>query len=361
MDATISLDRTSDLLAIDTSNMLQSIRDFPDQLASGWSSMAQVTVPTHYVQAANIVILGVGTGAVAGQYVERMAMQSSSVPVSVCQSDRLPGYVNGRTLVIALSYSGQTPDVVAAFREAGQRGCKLFGISTGGEIGVLCRKYRSPWYQIQYGSQSRAALGYLFAPLIEIMQRLGFLDKHAVAFEQSLTVLREYIKRLETAVPSSQNPAKQIAQSLVNKQLYLIASELFLPVARRWTSQIVQNAKHIAWNESISEVQHATLERFGAFGGTESTLKIINFRSSHDSESDALALNAAEQLLALVKVLSEELLLSDEGTLFQDLLLYTTLGDYVSWYLAIIKQVDPTATPLIDEFRERRSGYYNHL
>lgn len=356
MDSTISLDRTSELLTLDASNMLQSIRDFPDQLSSGWSSMAQLSIPTHYVQANHILILGAGTSGLAGQYVQRLAAQSSGVPVTVWSSSRLPSYINGRSLVIALSYSGQTLEIIEGFRDAAERGCKLFGISTGGEIGALCRKYRAPWYQIQYGAQSRAAFGYLLAPLVETLQRLGFLDKHLIEFDQSVHALRAYVERLETPVPTTQNQAKHLAQQLLHTQLYCVASDLCLPIATRWTQQLAQNAKASAWCESLDTIQHGTIERIGSFGGPDSAIRVVSLRSSHDIEADALALNGIEQLLAVAKIPSQELLLDGDGTMLQDFLLFTVLGDYLSYYLALLKGVDPTVTPLHDELVTRMSG-----
>lgn len=356
METTISLDRASELLALDASNMLQSIRDFPDQLVSGWSSMQQLSIPTHYVQANHVVILGAGTSAIAGQYAERLARDSSGVPVTVWGSSQLPNYINGRTLVIALSYSGQTPEIVEGFREAAERGCKLFGISTGGEIGALCRKYRAPWYQIQYGAQPRAAFGYLLAPLLETLQRLGFIHKQSLQFEQSVNALRLYIERLEVPVPSNQNPAKKLAEQLQNKQLYCIASDLCLPIAVRWSSQLAQNAKQGAWFESLDNVQHATIERLAGFGGVNSKTYVVSFRSSHDSDAAALALNGIEQLLSVTKIPAQELLLDGDGTALQDFLIYTSLGDYLSYYLALLMHTDPAPTPLHDELASRMSG-----
>ncbi|MEK7184009.1 MAG: SIS domain-containing protein [Patescibacteria group bacterium] len=356
MDTVTSLERTSDLLSLDASNMLQSIRDFPDQLASGWSSMRQLTIPTHYVQASHVVILAAGTSALAAQYAARLASADSSVPVSVWSASRLPAFVNGRTLVIAMSYSGKAGEISEGFREAAERGAKLFGISTGGEIGALCRKYRAPWYQIQYGAQSRAAFGYLLAPLVETLQRLSFIRKDTIQFEQSVDALRSYVERLETPVPVNQNPAKQLAKQLSEKQLYCIASNLCFPIAQRWTAQLAQNAKQGAWCEPVDIVEHATIERLTSFTGPNATTFVVNFRSNYDSDADALSLNAVEQLLAIAKTPYQELLLDGNGTMFQDFLIFTALGDYLSFYLALIKGVDPTPTPLRDELVARMSG-----
>ncbi len=356
MDTMISLERTSELTAVDTSNMLQSIRDFPDQLSSGWAAMRQVTIPTHYIQASHVVILGAGTSALAAQYVQRLTLADSSVPVTLCSSSKLPAFVNGRTLVIAVSYSGKAGEISDGFREAAERGCKLFGISTGGEIGALCRKYRAPWFQIQYGSQSRAAFGYLLAPLVEVLERLGFIQKGSVQFDQSVAALRAYLERIETPVPTPQNPAKQLASQLATKQLYAIASNLCVPVATRWASQLAQNAKEGAWYETLEVVQHSTIERLGTFRGPDAHTFVVNFRSNHDSDADALSLNAIEQLLSVAQLPYQELLLDGDGTLLQDFLIFTALGDYVSYYLALVKKVDPTATPLHDELAARMAG-----
>lgn len=356
MNTTISLERISELTTLDTANMLQAIRDFPDQLSSGWSSIRQVTIPTHYIQASHVVLLGAGTSALAAQYAQRLAQAYSGVPVSTCSSSQLPAFVNGRTLVIAISYSGQTPEIVKGFREAAERGCKLLGISTGGEIGAICRKYRAPWFQIQYGSQSRAAFGYLFAPVAEVLERLGFIRKDVLQFEQSVAAVRAYLERIETHVPTPQNPAKQLATQLATRQLYMIVSNLCLPVATRWAAQLTTNAKEGAWYESLDVVQHATIERLGALKGPDAATYVVNFRSNHDAEADALALNAVEQLLSVAKVPYQELLLDGDGTMLQDLLIFTALGDYVSYYVALQKGLDPTPTPLRDELAARMAG-----
>ncbi len=356
MDQAASLERTSELLGVDTQNMLQTVHDVPDQIVSGWSSMAQVTLPTHYVQATGVYILGRGASALAGAYVKRLGAEASSVPIDHGGSATLPAYVNGRTLVVAVSYSGQTPEIVRGFAEAAERGCKLFAITTGGELGALCRKHRAPWYQIQYGALPRAAFGYLFAPLLEALTRLGFLDKKALKFEQSAAALYDYAARLDPALPVNQNPAKTLATKLSGRQLFLVASDRCQPVADRWVAQLAQNAKYLAWSEPIQTVQHATVERFGAFGGPQSGIYTVNFRSNHDTQADALALNGIEQLLSLAKLPGEELLLDGDGTLLQELLIYTLLGDYVSVYLALLARTDPSPTPQLDELTERLGG-----
>src|SRR5207247_9114835 len=73
----------------------------------------------------------------------------------------LPAFVDSRTLFIALSYSGETSETLAAFREAKNRGSSLVGIGHGGSLATFCYRFKAPFIRVEASLAPRAALGQL--------------------------------------------------------------------------------------------------------------------------------------------------------------------------------------------------------
>lgn len=334
--------------------MLQSIDDFSDQLTSALGLVEHFVLPTHFIQTREVVILGNGASAAAGQMVAALARQTSTVPVLLSESERLPGHVGSHSLVIGVSYSGKTAETIAAFAEAGQRGAKLIGISAGGEIGALCRKYRSPHFQIHYGAQARAAFGYLFIPILSILHRLGLVEfDTSDVITQAITGVHEYQQRLIARVPTQQNPAKQLAETLAGRVPFFVSSELLAPVAKRWKSQWHENAKSLAFADTFPNISHTTAAGLSHPENVRDRLTIINLRSQGDGQYESLAQNLFHQLLTKLKYAFTDVVPQPSASLLQDMLMLTVLGDYTSAYVAIQAGVDPTPTPTVTELRER--------
>ncbi|MBI4032463.1 SIS domain-containing protein [Candidatus Berkelbacteria bacterium] len=348
------LDDESRIRSTDSENMLQSIDDFSDQLASAYNLFEQFVLPTHFIQAREVILLGNGASVAASQMVTALARATSTVPIVLCQSDQLPAHVGTQSLVIAVSYSGQTLETVAAFGQAGQRGAKLIGISAGGEIGALCRKYRAPHFQIHYGAQARAAFGYLFIPVLGIFRRLGLIEfETSDAIEQAIEGVRAYQARLNVRVSTQQNPAKLLAESLAGRIPLFVSSELLEPIALRWKAQWHENAKSLAFVDTFPAITHTTAAGLGEPRGLRDQLIVVNLRSQADSQQESLAQNLFQQLLGKLKYECTDVVPQPSNALLQDLLMLTVLGDYTSTYVAIHAGVDPTPTPHIIEMNER--------
>lgn len=351
------LDDESRIRAVDSENMLQSFDDFADQLVSAEAQFARFVLPTHFIQAQEVIILGVGASAVAGQLAAALAQQTSTVPVLSLQGDRLPAHIDSHSLVLGLSYSGNDGETVAAFAEAGHRGAKLVGISTGGELGALCRKYRSPHFPIHYGAQARAAFGYLFIPTLGVLHRLGLVEfEVSDTLAQAMLGVRAYQKRLMVRVPTQQNPAKQLAEVLSGRMPLFVSSELLAPVAERWKAQWHENAKALAFADRFPAIVHTTASGLELPIDLRDRLIVVGLRSQSDSQRDSLAQNLFQQLVTKLRYSFTEVVPQPSGSLLQDMLTLVVLGDYTSTYTALLAGVDPTPTPHIMELHERLEG-----
>ncbi|MGI6103084.1 MAG: bifunctional phosphoglucose/phosphomannose isomerase [Patescibacteria group bacterium] len=353
-----ALDTVQQLVDLhDRENMLQSIRDFPDQIVDAWERFTTFVLPTHYIQVKEVVILGVGSSAMAAVMASRFAAEDSRIPVILHTTNTLPGHVDDRTLVIALSYTGQTEEVVTAFRDAARRGAKLLGISTGGEVGAICRKHRAPHFQIQYGAQPRAAFGYLFVPLLATLHRLAFISKTVERdLSEAVVALHELQAMVELTVPTVQNPAKQLAEKLAGAFPVIVSSHLLAPVALRWKQQCNQNAKHFAAVEQVPNLTHAAAAGLDYPKAIQPNLLFLYLRSGHDTAQESLQQNLFQTILRQNKLASEELVAKPQGSLLTEFLVLTHWADYVSYYLALTNGVDPTPVPHIMALREQEAA-----
>lgn len=352
----ISLDSEATIKDLDKENMLQSIQDLPDQIHDAWDSANQFVFPTHFIKANNILIVGAGPGSIAAEIVANIN-RSSSVPIVAHSDYQLPSWVGSQTIVIGVSYSGNDDEVISALLEAGQRGAKILGISAGGEIGSICRKFRAPFFQIHYGAQSRAALGYLLIPIINIVARLGFIElSEQEDIANSIEILYLLNKKLGPRNPVRQNPAKQLAENLYGKIPYIIAPKTLRPIARRFKNQINQSAKNIAIFDEFPELTHNTSEGIKFPEKLNEQLIFISLRTVHDSEGNSLGQNIFKSLVGKNKFRLEEVIAHPAGSLIQDMLVLILWVDYTAFYLSLLNNVDPSKEEVIEQFQRQLEG-----
>lgn len=353
-----TLDDESLIQTLDSENMLQALADLPDQIEAAWFHSRSFALPTHYIQATNVVIVGMGASAVAAQLAAALARTGSRKPVTTLEAAELPGFVDSHTLVIGVSYSGKTAETVTAFAEAGRRGAKLIGLSSGGEIGAICRKHRAPHFVIVYGAQSRSAFGYLTIPLLALLERLNFLELDVPDTSVSALAvgLRQHANALLPTVPTVHNAAKQLAEGLSGRLPLLVGSSLTRPAVARWQMQLAQNAKQAALTDELPGGLYSTLEGISFPVNLASQLKIVQLRTAFDDALVSSAHNAYHALAKRHRIDALDILIPGSHTLLEALFGLITLGDYTSYYLALLGGVDPSATPNMIELEQLRAA-----
>jgi len=293
-----------------------------------------------------VVICGMGGSAMAGEIARRF----SRVPVFVNRSYRLPLSIDRTTLLIAVSYSGNTDETVTALEEGLERGLPIVCLSSGGRIGTFAKKYSLPFLRIPTGYQPRMAMGYLSLPLLVLLDRLN-LVRTLGPWEAVVTQMKTVQSRCGWRVSADENPAKGLALKLCNKLplIYGVVGNTDL-VAMRWKTQVNENAKQAAFwnvfpelnhNEILSFTKHELLSRFF----------LILLRNGYDSEENVARMRLMEALFDKRAVPYAEVRAEGETELAQ-ILSQVYFGDYVSFYLALLNRVDPTPVALIEHFKQ---------
>jgi glucose/mannose-6-phosphate isomerase len=122
-------------------------------------------------------------------------------------------------------------------------------------------------------------------------------------------------------------------------------------VARRWKTQINENAKHWAGFEVLPEADH------NAICGTlpdEVTAKIlVVLLTSTLNHPRIQKRHAVSRQVLMTSGVNTEAVAAHGRSALAQLLSMIHYGDYVSGYLGLLNQVDPTAIPGIVELKAR--------
>jgi glucose/mannose-6-phosphate isomerase len=339
---------------IDRGDFAVQIRQFPEQLEQGWRVADQVFLPKWRAgDFSNIVVSGMGGSAIAAELVGSMLNYRLKIPFQIVRHYLLPDSVNPRTLFIASSYSGNTEETLSAYRQARRKSAKMISICSGGKLAELSHKDKIAVIKIPGGLAPRSALGYSLTAILNVFSRLGFLKNAEREIFSSAKFLRQYQRKFLPEVHSSRNLAKMIAARLYQKIPIIYAGQdYFSAVALRWKQQVCENAKTLAFCHAFPEFNHNELVGWGKIEKIKGKLKVIILKDRVDHKKVKARMRIVSQMLKEkeVEVLGLE---SSGSTLFSRMLSLIHLGDWASYYLAILNQVDPLPVRIIDLLKQR--------
>jgi glucose/mannose-6-phosphate isomerase len=349
----MNLDDPVKFEALDAENMLWHISQMPRHMERAWALAQQLDFPQKYREVKHVVILGMGGSAIGGTLLQGLVAQECPVPVTIVRDYTVPAFVRGDDcLVVASSYSGNTEETLSAFGEALARGVRGTAITTGGKLQVLARSRNLPIISYDYEGQPRAALGYSFTLLLGLFHHLGLLEDPAAAVSEAVDVMDAWQEELGPEVFTEQNPAKRLAERLVGQLPVVYGSDFLVAVANRWKTQLNENAKHWAFFEALPELHHNSVVGFGIPEVTRDHTVAVMLRSGLDHPRVKVRWEVTQELLSREGVTSEVLHARGESALAQMFSLIH-LGDYVSFYLGMRNEVDPTPVKSIDFLKQR--------
>jgi glucose/mannose-6-phosphate isomerase len=297
-----------------------------------------------------VVVTGMGGSALAALLLKSWQKTELNVPLEVVRSYDLPGYVNGQTLVVASSYSGNTEETLSALEQARTRGAQIAIISAGGKLQEAADQYQIAYTQLPGDLQPRMAVIYNLCALVAL---LGHFDVIAegVRAEISRTVdwLGEQTRLWTSDVTTDKNYAKQLALLAVGKTPVFYAGSVMAPVAYKWKISWNENAKNVAfWNE-LPEFNHNEFIGWTSHP-IEKPFVIFDLVSQFEHPQILQRFAVSDRLLSGQRPKSTVINLEGDSMIAQ-MLWGSILADFVSIYVAILNGVDPTPVPLIEKLK----------
>jgi glucose/mannose-6-phosphate isomerase len=274
-------------------------------------------------------------------------------PVLVVRDYAWPACVTERSLVVLSSYSGTTEETLALEAQAVDRRAPRVALTTGGTLAKRCDRDRVFWWRLPGGMPPRAALWSSWPAWSLLLAALGWCGDPAPAWRETARLLARRRDAWGPSAPEPQNLAKRIALRLHERfPMIYAAAERVGPVALRWRHQIHENAKLLGHSAVVPELDHNEIvgwERPGAF--SERVMAVF-LRDSEDAPESALRLALTREFVERQGAGALDVSESDGGRLSR-LASMVYLGDWVSFYLAMLNGVDPTPIASIVAFKRR--------
>ena len=321
------------MTGIDSSNMLKAIEDFPIQCKTALGLAKGITVSG---KVDKIIVAGMGGSAVGGDLL-RLYMHDSKIPVMTIRDYKLPNFVDENTLVFAVSYSGNTEETLSAFDDATRKKAKIVAVTSGGQLAEKAKKA----IKIPSGLQPRAAVGYLFFPVLGVLANSGIVNVSNDEINEMLQVLSKKDDYIQFG--------ERLAKKIGSRTPLIYASEQFSAVAYRWKTQFNENSKVAAFAHTFSELNHNELVGYQTM--PKEKFITIFIRDNHDNDRIQKRMEITKEIISQ-KVDVEEVYTKGSFMLSR---LFSALhyADYISYYLAIHNKIDPTPVHVIENLKKR--------
>jgi glucose/mannose-6-phosphate isomerase len=332
---------------VDISNELDDIISMPEHLRDAQWRVESANLEPHD-SPGGLIVAGMGGSAIGGDLARAALGDRASRPIAIARDYGLPPWTTPDATVLCASYSGNTEETLAAYEAAGALGARRIVATTGGKLAAAARADKVPVIPLPGGFQPRAAVAYSLVVALEVAGLSGAGQR----LHCEIDVAAAHAERLvaEWGPDGAEDSlAKELASGLHGTIPQIAGSGLTAPVAYRWKTQINENAKMPAFAAELPELDHneivgwegaAGLGRFSAVFLDDSdhhprirqrielTRGLIAAHAAATYRVESIGENRTERLVSLV-----------------------LLGDLVSFYLAVLREVDPAPVAIIERLK----------
>ena len=263
------------------------------------------------------------------------------LPFEVVRGYDIPGYVSEKTLFIASSYSGNTEETLSALSQAEEKGATIIVIASGGKLADTARSKGYPLIELPKIDKPRYGALYGLKGLVSLGESLGLLtEPNATAeLEKMSAFLKASVDAWLPVVPTSKNPAKQLALELMGKSVVMYAGPLLTPAAHKWKISFNENSKNVAWEYPFPEFNHNEFTGWTSHP-VDKPYEVVYLQSSYDNDRIKKRFDLSDKLLS-GRWPSPQRIDAQGDSKLQQLLWTVAMGDFVSLYLAILNGVNP--------------------
>jgi glucose/mannose-6-phosphate isomerase len=342
----------------DKSGMGERLLNFHSQCETAVSIARNLEFPFYAEGIENIVISGMGGSAVGGNILTSYLNRSLKIPCVVNRNYLLPGFAAEKTLTIIISYSGNTEETLSSLNDGYKRGSKIIAIASGGAAEEFCSEKGIPLIKIRRGMQPRESLGYLFFPLLILMEKIGFVEGQEKEISETIEMLKILSKSYSPEMIETENDAKMLSIAIHGKiPLIYGVQDITDSIALRWKCQFNENSKVPAFCSVFPELNHNEIEGWDMHHEFGYKFFIIILRSEDENDRISRQIEITKSLLSDRVSGLREVWGKGKGRL-SEIFSLIYLGDFASYYLAILNGVDPTPVRNIERLKKQLKKNY---
>ncbi|GAB4328036.1 MAG: bifunctional phosphoglucose/phosphomannose isomerase [Calditrichia bacterium] len=339
----------------DSSNFFKFLNELPEQIKNTPALFKEISFPTLPENLQNIMVLGMGGSAIAGDIMQKFLEKDLKFPFLVNRNYHLPAFIGKNSLIISCSYSGNTEETLSATQEAIQRGATVIGITTGGKLEEMAVSNHFPIIKIPSGYPPRQAIGYMFFPLLTLLEKLGLVKVADADIRETIIILESIRERNDPVSQMDKSFCNHIAKSLYMRiPVIYTASSLLEPVTVRWRNQFNENSKVLAFSNQFPELNHNEIMGWEMGSELQNCFSIILLRDESEYERNRLRLEITRDIWRKQKTPIFEIFSEGKSSLAR-VFSQIYLGDWVSYYLALLYDKDPIKIGSIDLLKKKLS------
>ena len=350
-----NLDEIKQIQQLDESNMAKYIADLPSQIEESLEKInpakggaSKIEIPEDWKNFKNICLCGMGGSAVANNLTANLPLSERKIPMAVIRGYNIPAWVNDESLVIITSHSGKTAETVSAFKAAVEKKAKIFIAAETGILEELGEKAGAVVFDYDTKASPRASLGFQLGAVFGLLKKLNIIEAN---IEPAIELLKKINTDYSLEVETKNNTAKNLAFCCVDRLPVIVGSGILTSVAWRWKTQINENANVFAFTEFLPEAMHNAVQGTDLPGHTQENLIYIILENSFDAPELKEQFNKFKKVLD-VKNIRYEVVEPIGDDVFSQKLSSLILGDWVSYYLALMNDVDPTPVETIEALKK---------
>lgn len=315
--------------------------------ASRSRSPLSVEIPSRHFD--RVLYVANGGSASAGDIIADWFLASGGVEVSVFKG-YLPKVNLSRAFVLVCSTSGSTEETILLMKRLAAKKAAMVAISSGGKLQHMAMELKVPHITIPIEMAPRYSLPHvLFAAIAALKSASLVGEKKWHEVKEAIECMKKVAPALSSASPTSQNPAKQLAQVVAPSGALpkIYGSSVTKGVAERFKGCLNENAKmNCAW-ASAPELFHNEVESWET---PERKMVPIFLRHTAEPKYERVRLDSFIDILGMKGIRSVETWGKGKGNLAQ-LVTLDYQVDFATYYAAILRGVDPLSIKIIDRLK----------
>ncbi|HEY2601407.1 MAG TPA: bifunctional phosphoglucose/phosphomannose isomerase [Thermoleophilaceae bacterium] len=332
------------IAAVDPKGMLGDVLEQPAHLTDALWRVESADIRS-FEAPGGLAICGMGGSAIGADLAAAAIGARARHPIATIRGYELPPWVGEDTAVLCSSYSGNTEETLSCYEAAGKAGAKRIALSTGGKLADAARADGVPVIGVPSGMQPRAAVGYMAVCSVEVAALTGVTPSLRSEVEAAAELQRALAAEWGPDAPDD-SLAKSLARTLRGSISVTYGAGLTTPAARRWKTQINENAKLHAFYAELPEADHN--EICGWASGEPLSVVFLDDTTLHPRLRRRIELTAE---IARDGAKAVEVVESRGESAFERVMSLVFLGDLMSVYLAALDGTDPMPVAVLERFK----------
>jgi glucose/mannose-6-phosphate isomerase len=326
--------------SLDASDMLGHLRNFPRDLALAWDRATSWDLSRFEgKQYSGVICLGMGGSASAGDFLACLSELQGCLPFIAHRGYDLPAWASEKWLVLATSYSGNTEETLDALDAAIETGCDVIGLSSGGSLQVRLEATGNAWIGLPGGQPPRSAFGHIFGTQVALAWRLGIMsppENRGALLER----IQDAVEACDFTVEDDEEGViSEISNSIMHKQLSVLATQSLSPTAYRAACQFNENSGVFARPHIVPEMNHNEIVAWGESNENgNQALLVFSWDGAHERNEMRL-----DWFLENIEIKPTWGIMCEGESHLEALLYAVVFMDWLSCAVALLRGKDPTS------------------